>query len=77
MIESQPDEILEVLDIIFKWVNFRLASSSNSALIIASFELFEKMMNFFGEKEYVLEDFEAIVLIGTLCEKTGSGNRGF
>lgn len=32
-------------------------------------------MEFLREREYTLREFEALVLIGTLCEKTGNGNK--
>lgn len=74
-IQIQPDETLEVLDIIFKWANLRLTESSNTKLVLSFLELFKNLFDFFKEIEYKLEEFEAVVLIPTLITTSGSGNK--
>ena len=75
LIENQPDELLEVLDIIFKWTNLRVNDSSNTKLLLSVFDLYGALIAFMGEREYKLREFEALVMIGTLCEKTGNGSK--
>lgn len=62
---------MEILDIIFKWGNYRMSDSSNTKLIGAFFDFYQKLLNFLIEQGYVMAEFEIIVLLGTLCDKTG------
>jgi hypothetical protein len=75
MIESQPDELVEVLDLIFKWANLRVNDSSNTKLLLAVMGLYGKVITFLAEREYALLAFEADVLIATLADKCGFNNR--
>jgi hypothetical protein len=38
-------------------------------------DFFARLLDFFIETAYVLEDFEAVLLIGTLCDKAGVNNK--
>lgn len=71
LIENQPGELMEILDIIFKWGNYRVSDSSNTKLIQSFFDFYGKLLNFLRDEGYTLEEFEVVVLMGTLCEKTG------
>jgi hypothetical protein len=64
-----------VLDIIFKWANVKLNESSNTKLLVSLFDFFANLLTFAHKTAYCLEDFEAAVLLGTLCEKVGLGNK--
>ena len=47
-IETHPGELIEILDIVFKWGNFRMSDSSNTKLIGAFFDFYQKR----GENAY-------------------------
>lgn len=70
-IDTQPGELMEILDIVFKWGNFRMSDSSNTKLVGAFFDFYQKLMNFLVSQEYQMAEFEIVVLLGTLCDKTG------
>lgn len=73
--ESQPDELLEVLDLIFKWANLRINDSGNTKLLLAVMDMYGKLIEFLAAREYTLQAFEAEVLIATLADKCGVNNR--
>lgn len=75
LIESQPDELTEVLDLIFKWSNVRLNENSNTKLMVSILDLFGNLMEFLIKIANPLEDFEINVLLGILCEKSGVNNK--
>lgn len=61
----------EVLDIIFKWGVLRMNESSNTKLLMSIFDFYGILINSLIEKEYKMQEFEAVILISTLCEKNG------
>ena len=71
LIEKQPNETLEILDLLFKWGNLRMAESSNTQLLMAIFNLYDDLLKFLNDNQTKLAEFEATLLIGTLCDKTG------
>lgn len=74
-IETQPDQIVEVLDIIFKWANVRLNESSNTKLVVSILDFYANLLSFLVDAANPLEDFEIQVLLSTLCEKVGINNK--
>jgi hypothetical protein len=62
---------MEILDIVFKWGNLRMSDSSNTKLVTAFFDFYEKLLNFLIKQDYQMAEFEIVVLLGTLCDKTG------
>ena len=62
---------MDILDIIFKWGNYRMSDSSNTKLVGAFFDFYQKLIQFLIENEYNMAEFEIVVLLGTLCDKTG------
>ena len=70
-IETHPGELIEILDIVFKWGNFRMSDSSNTKLIGAFFDFYQKLLDFLIEQDYQMAEFEIVVLLGTFCDKTG------
>mmetsp|Transcript_34357 Transcript_34357/g.52638 ORF Transcript_34357/g.52638 Transcript_34357/m.52638 type:complete len:228 (-) Transcript_34357:2510-3193(-) len=70
-IDNQQSQVLEVLDVLFKWANLRLNESSNTKLALSIFDFFSALIKLCMEQEYQLQDFEAVVLLGTLCDKSG------
>jgi hypothetical protein len=75
LIESQADEIVEILDLIFKWSNLRMSDSQNTKLLMAIMGMFEKVIDFLIEREYTLQSFEAEVLMASLTVTCGINNK--
>ena len=74
-ITEQPDELIEILDIIFKWANLRMTESSNTKLALSIFDFYAQLLQFLAEHQYQLQDFEAVVLIATLADKCGLNSK--
>lgn len=51
-IEPMQGEIMEILDIIFKWGNFRMNDSSNTKLVQSFFDFYQKLLTFLIDNEY-------------------------
>lgn len=71
LIEVQPEKMLEILDILFKWTNLRITESSNTQLLKSVFDLYDGLLDLMIENDYTMLEFEALVLLGSLCEKSG------
>jgi hypothetical protein len=71
----QPSEMLEVLDLIFKWANLRMTDSSNTQLSTSILDFFAILIRTMHESGYQMVDNEASILLGTLCDKTGINNK--
>ena len=53
-IQNQPDELLEILDILFKWCNLRINDSSNTKLLLSVLDFFGSLIEHFVETSYQL-----------------------
>ena len=53
-VTTQPDELIEVLDLVFKWANVRMNDSSNTKLAVSILDLFASILQFLIEAEYTL-----------------------
>jgi hypothetical protein len=73
-ITSQPDELEQILDVLFKWAWIKLMESSNTQLLISCLNFFEKLFKYLEERDYQIWDFENAVLMPLLCEKIGVNN---
>lgn len=73
--DTQPDEFLEILDIVFKWVNVRLNESSNTKLVVSILDFYAKVIQFLIEQANPFLDFEIHVFLGTMCDKVGINNK--
>lgn len=74
LINNQSLNILEILDLIFKWSLVRLADSGNTKFSINIFDFFAVLIVHLKDCQYKLWDFEAAVIVPLLCEKTGLNN---
>jgi len=74
-IQTQPGELQEVLDIVFKWANVRINESSNTKLFMSLLDFFGNLLTYLIENGIELLDFEICLLLGTLCEKSGINNK--
>lgn len=74
-IQTSPDELVQILDIVFKWANVRLIESSNTKLVVSILDFYASLLDFLIRIANPLEDFEIQVLMGTLCDKVGINNK--
>jgi len=72
--QNQPEAILEILDLIFKWTAIKLADSGNTKFAVNIFDFYAHLFNHLHNLQYQLQDFEAAILIPLLCEKTSLNN---
>ena len=63
------------MDIVLKWCNLRINDSSNTKLLLSVLDFFASLINHCIETAYELQEFEAVVLMGTLCDKAGVNNK--
>lgn len=59
----------------FKWTNVRMNESSNTKLLVRILDFYASLLDHLMKSANPLEEFEAHVLIGTLCEKVGINNK--
>ena len=74
-IDNQYDQLMLVLDVLFKWSNLRMTESSNTQLAVSIFEFYKKILTKMIENGQQLQEFEIVVLLGTLCDKSGLNNK--
>lgn len=71
---SQPDELEESLDLIFKWTSLTMLQSTNMKFIVNFLDFCTNLVNFLIEREYSLWEFEIQVLMPILTDKAGHNN---
>ena len=74
MVEEQPEHIVQIVDVIFKWVYLKLEESSTTTFIMKVYEFLGVLFNFLVKCNYTFLDTEAIIVIPMLCEKSGNNN---
>lgn len=74
LIESQPQDLMECVDVIFKWIFIKQAESGNTTFIVAVLDFYAKLFEFLIAQNYLLWDHEALVVVPMLCEKAGHSN---
>ena len=74
MIEEQPDDLIQIVDVIFKWIYLKLDEISNTTFLMKVYDFLGVLFSFMLGRYYVLADVEAFVLVPMLCEKTGNNN---
>ena len=74
MIQEQPQDIAQVVDIIFKWISIIISQSTNAPLVIKVYDFLGNLFSQLMDMNYRLCDHEAHVLVLMLCEKSGSNN---
>lgn len=65
--------IFDNLDLIFKWITFRLCEN-NTSLIKKTIEFLAAVLSNLDEKNELLADFDALILLPFLVEKVGAPN---
>jgi hypothetical protein len=74
MIDSQPENLQEVLDVIFKWCYVKMTESQNTTFAVNVFDFFLILFEFLVRIAYQLWDHEAYILVPLLCDKAGLNN---
>jgi len=74
-VKTHPEDLLEIIDVVFKWCNVRLTESSNTKLLISVLDFFGSILQYLIDTGRDLLDFQMIVLLGTLCDKAGTNNK--
>ena len=73
-LQNDPQSLLEILDIIFKWAYIKLSDSSNTQFAVKVLDFFSLLFKTLEELEYSLQDFESYVIVALLADKTGLNN---
>ena len=74
MIETQPHNLVEVTDIIFKWIYIKLTESNNTTFAVNVYDSLSTLFNWLISEQYGLQEHEAYVIVPMLCEKVGINN---
>jgi hypothetical protein len=76
-IDSCLPELIESLDLTFKWVWVKLFEASNTQLVKAVIEFTDKLLDALSGQGYRLVEAEANLLLPVLCERSGHNNAQF
>lgn len=74
MVEEQPEALLQVVDVVFKWIYLKLDESTNSTFTMKVYDFLVMLFALLMNSSYTLSDTEAHVIIPMLCEKSGNNN---
>ena len=67
-------QMMEILDLIFKWITIILYDQSNTAIIKSTMEYIKLMFDKLFETKYSLTESESNIIFPILCEKLGIQN---
>lgn len=76
-VNAEFPSMVDILDLLFKWVVMRTVDQSNTAINKAILEFLSSMFKKLTESGYQMMDFEAAAILPMLCERTGIANSGF
>ena len=74
MVEEAPDGVIEIVDVIFKWIYLKLDEITNTTFLMRAYDFLAILFDFLIGRSYILTDTEAFVLVPMLCEKAGNNN---
>ena len=74
LIDSAPQDLMDCVDVIFKWANVKLNESSNTAFQNSVYDFFNKLFEFLIAQSYLFWEHEADVVIPLLCRQVGNNN---
>lgn len=77
LIHTSTKEIIEILDIIFRWVWIKLQEAANTQLIKVILDLIQNTINVLHKENYTLHDIEANLFLPIFCDKSGQNNVQF
>ena len=76
-LKNEFPSLLDLLDLVFKWIAIKLIDQPNVSMTKEILEFLQSLFNKLKETEYHLLDFEASAIIPLLCEKLGLTNITF
>ena len=74
LINSSPDDLMECVDVIFKWTSIKLGESNNTAFQNCVYDFFGKLFEFLIQGEYLFWEHEADVVIPLFATLVGNNN---
>lgn len=74
MVEEQPEHLIQVVDVVFKWVYLKLDESTNATFTMKVYDFLVVLFALLTGSGYSLSDTEAYVVVPMLCEKSGNNN---
>ena len=66
--------MVEVIDIIFKWIYIKLAESNNTTFAVNVYDSLAPLFAWLISEQYGFQDHEAYVIVPMLCDKVGTTN---
>lgn len=75
LIDTQPDNLKECLDVIYKWCYIKLTESQNTTLYVSVFDGIQTIFDWLEKDSTQLMEHEAYILIPLLCDKVGNNNK--
>lgn len=76
-VDTNLPDLIESLDLVFKWIWAKLFEASNTQLVKAVIELTDKLLIALQSAVYSLPEAEANLLLPVLCERSGHNNALF
>jgi cytoskeleton-associated protein 5 len=77
LISSNLPEIIEILDILLKWVWIRMQEANNTQLIKSILEMTDLLLISLITRGYTLHEVEASLFLPIFCDKSGQNNAQF
>ena len=75
VLNSQPETVMGVQDLIIKWSIVKLHESANTSFAKTLFEFFEKIIKYHVEEGMSMIDTEAHAMLSLLADKSGLNNK--
>lgn len=76
-LKTEFPSLLDLLDLLLKWVAMKLIEQPNAAVVKEVLEFLAALFGKIAEAQYCLLDFEASAIVPLLCEKLGISNTTF
>lgn len=74
MVEEQPENLIQVVDVVFKWVYLKLDENTGATFTMKVYDFLVVLFSILLNSSYTLSDTEACVVVPMLCEKSGNNN---
>ena len=74
LMTSSLQTIIDIIDILFKWIWIRLQENTNTQVLKAILEFLEALINNLHAEGYFLHEVEVALFLPILCDKSGHNN---
>ena len=74
LMTSSLQTIIDITDILFKWIWIRMQENSNTQLVKAILEFLEALINNLHAEGYFLHEVEIALFLPIMCDKSGHNN---